>query len=158
MEREQAGYSLVELMTVIIVIGILSSIAIVSTTGIMAQRRDSERSLAIETIANKLELYYKQNTSSAGKTYPTTTVMSGNLDNIFEDKTVLTAPGGASNSLIVADNTGQPTSITTAQYVYQPFDTSDRLCVNNSPCVRFTLYYRRETDNEIVKVESLHQQ
>ena len=59
--RAAKGFTIVELLIVIVVIAILASISIVAYTGIQARARDSQRLQDIKTIVKVLELYKLQN-------------------------------------------------------------------------------------------------
>lgn len=56
--KNRAGFTLVELLIVIVVIAILASISVVAYNGIQARARDAQRKHDIQTIARALELYY----------------------------------------------------------------------------------------------------
>ena len=58
---KQAGFTIVELLIVIVVIGILASITIVAYNGIQQRGRDAQRRSDVATIAKALELYYLDN-------------------------------------------------------------------------------------------------
>ena len=63
------GFTIVELLIVIVVIAILAAISIVAYTGIQARARDSQRQQDMSTITKALEMYYIDNgvfPSSAG--------------------------------------------------------------------------------------------
>lgn len=62
---KQVGFSIVELLIVITVIGILAAIVILSYSGIQNSARDSAVKTDLRNISEKLELYYLDN-----KTYP----------------------------------------------------------------------------------------
>lgn len=70
--RKQQGFTIVELLIVIVVIGILAALVITTFTGIQRKARDTERQTDIKAIHGQVEAYYAQN----GR-YPT-------LDNINE--------------------------------------------------------------------------
>lgn len=55
---KRKGFTIVELLIVIVVIGILAAITIVAYNGIQARARDSIRNQDIKNIAKALELYY----------------------------------------------------------------------------------------------------
>ncbi len=57
----QAGFTIVELLIVIVVIGILAAIAIVAYSGIQTRGRDARRSSDISQIKSALELYKVDN-------------------------------------------------------------------------------------------------
>lgn len=66
---KQTGFTIVELLIVVVVIAILAAITIVSYNGISSQARDSQRKNDISVIAKALEMYYIDNgrfPSSAG--------------------------------------------------------------------------------------------
>lgn len=62
------GFTIVELLIVIVVIGILAAITIVAYNGIQARARDAQRLSDIQSVAKALQLYYADNGS-----YPVTT-------------------------------------------------------------------------------------
>jgi general secretion pathway protein G len=55
------GFTIVELLVVIVVIAVLAAITIVAYNGIQARARDSQRDQDIKTVAKALELYYIDN-------------------------------------------------------------------------------------------------
>jgi len=55
------GFTIVELLIVIVVIGILAAITVVAYSGIQARARDSQRQSDIRMITKALELYYVDN-------------------------------------------------------------------------------------------------
>jgi len=65
-QSNKRGFTIVELLIVIVVIGILAAITIVAYNGVQQRARDSRRKQDVEVIAKSLELYYIDN----GK-YPT---------------------------------------------------------------------------------------
>lgn len=64
--QKQRGFTIVELLIVIVVIAILASISIVSFSGVQQRARDATRDQDVALITKALELYYTEN----GK-YPT---------------------------------------------------------------------------------------
>ena len=67
---KQNGFTIVELLIVIVVIGILAAITIVAFNGVQARARDSERVSEIKSIHKKLEIYHAEKGY-----YPTSTQM-----------------------------------------------------------------------------------
>lgn len=58
---KQKGFTLIELMVVIAIIGILASIVIVSLNSSKGKARDAERVQDIENIAGAIKLFYQDN-------------------------------------------------------------------------------------------------
>ncbi len=58
---QASGFTIVELLIVIVVIAILASITAVAFNGVQQRARDSDRRSAVTTIAKALELYYTDN-------------------------------------------------------------------------------------------------
>ncbi len=65
-KSNQRGFTIVELLIVIVVIGILAALVITTFTGIQQKARDTERTTDVKAIHGQVEAYYAQN----GK-YPT---------------------------------------------------------------------------------------
>ena len=61
MKKNTSGFTIVELLIVIVVIAILAAISIVAYTGIQQRARDSERKAELQTIAKAVEMYYAAN-------------------------------------------------------------------------------------------------
>jgi type II secretion system protein G len=60
-KQKQSGFTIVELLIVIVVIAVLASITIVAYNGIQQRARDSQRRSDITALAKALELYYIDN-------------------------------------------------------------------------------------------------
>lgn len=78
LKRKESGFTIVELLIVIVVIGILAALVVTTFSGIQRKARDSERQTDINAVHSQVEAYYAQN----GR-YPT----NANLD----DDTFVTA-------------------------------------------------------------------
>lgn len=59
--KKQKGFTLVELLIVIIIIGILATLVIVTFTGVQQKARDSKRKTDLDALKTQLEAYYAQN-------------------------------------------------------------------------------------------------
>lgn len=60
-KQQQHGFTLVELLIVIVVVAILAAISVVAYNGIQERARDSQRANDIKAIAQALEMYYLDN-------------------------------------------------------------------------------------------------
>lgn len=61
LKRKESGFTIVELLIVIVVIGILAALVITTFSGIQRKARDSERITDIKSIHGQLEAYHAQN-------------------------------------------------------------------------------------------------
>lgn len=84
------GFTLLELLTVIAIIGILITVATASYSFAQKKARDSRRQGDLKAIQNALELYYSENSSS----YPTS---SGSLSTYLPSGVPLDPKGGSYN-------------------------------------------------------------
>lgn len=174
MERaiQENGFTLIEMIITMVIIGILAGIVVFSPKTFLVTARDQERSDDIHSIARRLEqAYTSQDLGYPG--YPSTTELATDMSAHSRTMTrlspdALKAPNASSAiSVIAATNNAliDPAGLNTpsvSQYVYQPLAADGSLCTANpsssSPCVRFYLYYRQESDNGLQKIKSIHQQ
>lgn len=143
------GFTIVEIVITLTIMGILMVLAVVNLTGTQANGRDAKRKSDIETIAINLENYYN---SGSGEYPPITLIdsMSEYLPNL--DKNSIMAPGiiDPNSTFKVATNSIQTTagvlpSPTIDDYIYQPITNSGALCINSTlECRKFNLFYRLE--------------
>lgn len=75
MKRTQSGFTIVELLIVIVIIGILAAITIVAYNGIQDRARASSASSALSQAASKLGIYNADN-----GTYPSSLATAGVVD------------------------------------------------------------------------------
>jgi len=61
LQRKQQGFTIVELLIVIVVIGILAALVITTFNGIQQKARDTERQTDIKALHGQVEAYYAQN-------------------------------------------------------------------------------------------------
>lgn len=143
-KRNNRGFTIVELLIVIVVIGILAGLVIVTYNGIQQKARDTERKTDINALASHAEAYNAQ----AGN-YPTlanfndatfrTTNMKGLPAEALKD------PKGAAQTLCAA--------ATATCYGYVPAPTG---CDNgtNGDCASYTLTANLEAGGTYSKQSS----
>lgn len=155
--------TIIELLTVMVIIGILSGLSLSIIDSYRYNGRDNERISDVESIARSFELSYLRDATSNGPSYPTTqrATDTANYGSLFTgqglDKTK--APDTTSaTSIIAAASNAQPQNPTKDQYIYLPLTSTGALCNGTDLCVRFILYYRLEATNAVQTVESIHQQ
>lgn len=84
------GFTLTEILVVIAIIGILTTVVSISTSSAKKQSRDAKRKADLELVAGALEIYYAQN-----KTYPLSTSeqsVSNALNILITDGYISTLP------------------------------------------------------------------
>ena len=100
-KKKTSGFTIVELLIVIVVIGILAALVIVTYNGIQQKARDTERKTDINALHGQLEAYQAQN----GR-YPTlanvndATFRSANMKGL--DPAALQDPKGTAQTLVAA--------------------------------------------------------
>lgn len=101
LKNKNSGFTIVELLIVIVVIGILAGLVVTTFTGIQQKARNTERQTDIKAIHGQVEAYYAQN----GK-YPTlanlndATWRTANMKGLDEE--ALQDPKGAAQTLVDA--------------------------------------------------------
>jgi len=98
--NKQSGFTIVELLIVIVVIGILAALVITTFTGIQQKGRNTERTTDIKAVHSQLEAYYAKN-----GVYPTLAQMNDAGDAFIKnelkglDLDATKDPKGTSNDL-----------------------------------------------------------
>jgi general secretion pathway protein G len=101
LKRTSRGFTIVELLIVIVVIGILAALVIVTYNGIQQRARDTERKTDIKGIQGQLEAYWADNAK-----YPTlanvndTTFRSNNFKGL--DPSAFADPKNAASQQVCA--------------------------------------------------------
>jgi len=141
--RAQAGFTIVELIVVIVIIGILLALIISTRAGVQRSERDTERQRDIKELRLELEAYYEQN-----QRYPT-------LKDLNDDDWRAThLKGFESESL--RDPLGDKLTLAakSAPYVYAYTVTSAKGTACNdqkNPCTQYTLTATLENGETFVK-------
>lgn len=148
------GFTIVEIIIVIVVIGILATVGIVSYGGMQARARDTERKADIDSMATALETYYEQ----SGR-YPDHTTMAGLTGGSFLSQrgdglrlppAALTAPGDTAIDSNYYSYTLAPVT-SSSKYGYRAFlTTGNTQCtVSTDVCTRYELYYMLEQESSM---------
>jgi prepilin-type N-terminal cleavage/methylation domain-containing protein len=129
--KNQRGFTIVELLIVIVVIGILAALVITTYTGIQAKARNSNRQTDVNSVQTQLEAYFAQNGH-----YPSLTDMndsswrSTNMKSL--DTEALQDPQGSAATLV--------TSPVAKSYAYAVTNSSGTSCESDdTTCAQYTL-------------------
>lgn len=142
MKKPSPGFTIIEILIIVVVIGVLSTIGIMSFIRVQADSRDSQRLAKTTTISEALEKYYEEH----GR-YPTCATMTATDSNAVVDvlkgmdTSALTAPKASSGTNSITACTGDPTAST---FIYYGGGSS------------FILKYKEEGTGEVKEIPSRH--
>lgn len=127
------GFTIVELLIVIVVIGILALLVITTYSGIQAKARNSQRQTDVQSLQTQLEAFFSQNGY-----YPTLAHMNDTswLDTNMKslDQEALIDPSNPSHSKTLAD------AAVAKSYSYVVTDSNDASCAaDETTCAKYTL-------------------
>ena len=162
------GFTVVELVITITIMGILMTIGVAGFVNTQANSRDAERKADIEAIALHLENFYKYGSTTSGGAiieggqYPYVNIedssITGCATTLYAqsvlrdiDKKSMLAPGhDALQSTCDLSSNNQAVSIndiTIDNYLYQPLTETGEVCqLATDVCRSYNLYYMTETD------------
>ncbi len=132
LKRKEKGFTIVELLIVIVVIGILAALVVTTFSGIQKKARDSERQTDIKAVHSQLEAYFAQN----GR-YPTNanldddTFVGASLKGL--DLTALADPKGSDNNVAAA------AAANVYSYVETPAGCDNDAATATADCDAYTL-------------------
>lgn len=137
-KKQESGFTIVELLIVIVVIGILAALVLNTFQGVQARARDTERTTDINALHTQYEVYYNDNGY-----YPTFAVAAAAANFPGLDTEALNDPNGngLNNGAVPAVNS------TDNGYYYQANNPVG--CDNAAPatqCVDYTLGVVKESD------------
>jgi len=97
--RKEKGFTIVELLIVIVVIGILAALVITTFSGVQRKARNTERETDVKAIHGQVEAYYAQNGRypSLANLNDDTGFVTNDLKGL--DKGALQDPRGSGNDL-----------------------------------------------------------
>lgn len=155
MYKLNRGFTLIELIVVISIIGILAAITVIGLGRYQADTRDARRTSSATVIAEALEKYYDQNGEYPGCVAldtSATTVIDNALKGVNASALVAPqAPSGTDNSIECTSGTDLTLD---GQDFYQYQGDGSTACSSGAACLAFTLKYKDEIDGEIKSISS----
>ncbi len=142
LNRKQSGFTIIELLIVIAIIGILATLVLTNFQGAQAKGRDTVRKSDINSLYQKLEEYYNEN-----GTYPNVAVTSANASTLFpgiDAEAVKDADGDDISTTFTNSTTAPvPNPDTNTEYILGLYGTG---CVSTGTCDKYVLSGFQETD------------
>ncbi len=138
LNKNNKGFTIVELLIVVVVIGILALLVITTYAGIQSKARNSKRQTDIGSIQTHLEAFYNQNGYYPNRDdLNTATFVSGQLKGL--DPTALVDPSNPNQ----ATTTPFVSAPVAKSYSYVPLTLTDTACEGAAPadqaCAKYTI-------------------
>jgi len=171
--RNQKGFTIVELLIVIVVIGILAALVLNAFSGVQAKARDTKRQTDVRAISSQLEAYYN---GGGNGTYPadtgTTAAPVSPLTDSFAqtnwpgfDINAFRPPNNSASNSVTTGTAATAAGVVTPypagalsssndKYVYYPYTgtvgaASVAPCVAAGTCTHFILNYYSESGSAV---------
>lgn len=151
-DKRQQGFTIIELIVVVVIIGILVSLIVFSYSGVRSRDRDALRQTDIETLQSHLEVFYAEHSR-----YPTLAQLNNSewrgkyMSDLNPE--ALKDPSWSASGGCVTDNQAVLISSPAVDcYAYGSTSADGGLCDNTkTPCAHYTLTASLETDEEYIK-------
>lgn len=155
MHKRSSGITIIELLVVIVVVGILATIATLGFGQYQASVRDAQRAASATAISEALEQYFEDNGEYPGCSKFNTT---------GEVLVTQTLPGLDQRSLMVPTPGNSPTEATNSlkcssegltidgQDFFEYVGDGSNTCIEGPACLSYTLRYKQETENSIASI------
>jgi prepilin-type N-terminal cleavage/methylation domain-containing protein len=162
--RKYSGFTVVELLIVIIVIAVLATLVITAYNGVQAKARDAERVTDVEAVRKFLEIYYTENGHYINSLNFTNANASAALQNQLKglNPQALRAPGASAVTISSWQQWSGAVQDGTADYGYkaytgpEPDDNCATSDIPDSACTRYEIYYKVEVGNTHKMIKSLY--
>jgi prepilin-type N-terminal cleavage/methylation domain-containing protein len=146
--RKESGFTIIELLIVIAIIGILATLVLTNFQGAQAKGRDTVRKNDMNSIYQKLEEYYNENGSYINEALSETN--ASELLQGIDVGAIKDQDGSIIQTTFSSSTTTppKPTVSNTAGEEYELALWGDPLCASGGTCTKYVLAAFQETDVE----------
>ncbi len=147
LKQTNKGFTIIELLIVIVVIGILAAIVLTSYGGVTAKANNAKRTTDISALANQLEVYYttnsyypsltQLNTGTAAGTAALSTWITTNIKGFDQAGTV--DPSNVNKSHNISATAGAGLTAKQYSYVVTQADGTTSCEADSTTCAKFVL-------------------
>ncbi|HRQ86848.1 MAG TPA: fibronectin type III domain-containing protein, partial [Candidatus Saccharibacteria bacterium] len=156
MYRRSAGITIVELLTVIVVVGILATIATIGFGTYQANTRDVQRAASATAISEALEKYFEDNGEYPGCSKIEADGLSVVTDTLkgLDQQALLIPSADPSISNYIKCGDSELSVEGDDYFEYVGDDTST--CQEGPACLTYTLRYKSEVDGAVDSISARH--
>lgn len=146
------GFTLVEVVIAVAVIGVLATISVVSYRTVQRSARDNQREVGASMIADALETYYERNGE-----YPACDKLATSASVVVRDtltnlqRSALFTPSSTDDQL-ASIACGSSAHYNADVYAYEGDNSPE--CTNGIACLSWKLRYREESTGDTVEISS----
>ena len=133
LKKRESGFTIVELLIVIVVIGILAALVITTYSGIQAKARNSKRQTDVQSVQTQIEAYFAQNghypsyADLSSSSWVTTNMKS-------MDQSAMHDPSASGTAITLSQTAGSKV------YQYAPLNSGGTSCESDdTTCATYTL-------------------
>lgn len=148
-EPKETGFTIVELLIVVVVIAILAAITIVSYSGVTRRASNSERQSDIAAIQKALEMYYIDNSQ-----YPKQGGVAGMdlvdypITTLKLPRSAIIAPGAPSGTQNSMSEGQYGNNMNSYNYGYRAVNAAGNACwASSDTCTSYQLWYRLDGES-----------
>lgn len=146
--KTQKGFTLVELLVVVSIIGLLSTLAVVALGSARVQARDAKRVADVKQMQTALELYFSDNNGYPGSDGGGSglTLGSGNFTALTRENGFENTPSPGTETVYMGNVPANP-SPGGADYVYLGLDSDRTTECTSGACAAYSITFTLESDS-----------